>query len=326
MSDQILSQEEIDALLSAMDSGEVVLEDEEKQDAEVKAYDLTSKGVMLREQFYALEQVYEKFGSLSRHSISSSLQRAFEVDFVSTEIIKFGDFLKAFSNPTSFNIFSVEPLIGSALLVIEPDLVFSLVDCMFGGTGRPLTQERDFTLIEQRMMRKFSEEVLENYEKAWGIVYNVKLAIKKTETKCEFVHMVPPNDLVLVTVFSISGEEFSGNIHFCLSYLMLEPIKETLSSRYVQDDELSNTWDMQLRKLLRKTRVGVVAELGRTESHTFRDLLNFREGDIIKLNRGPQDPVVVMVEAVPKYEGFPGVVKGNRAVQISQLFRQRGGS
>ncbi len=326
MSDQILSQEEIDALLSAMDSGEVILEGEEKQDAEVQTYDLTSKGVMLREQFYALEQVYEKFGSLTRHSISSSLQKTFEVDFVSTEIIKFGDFLKAFSNPTSFNIFNMEPLIGSALMVIEPDLVFSLVDCMFGGTGRPLNQEREFTLIEQRMMRKFSEEILEDFEKAWGTVYNVKVILKKTETKCEFVHMVPPNDLVLVTVFSINGEEFSGNIHFCLSYLMLEPIKETLSSRYVQDDELRNTWDMQLRKLLRKTRVGLVAELGNSESHTFRDLLSFRKGDIIRLNRGPQDPVLVMVEAVPKYRGFPGVVKGNRAVQISELFRQKGDS
>ena len=153
MSEQILSQEEIDALLTAVDKGEVDLE-EEKGD-EVTPYDLTSQNIMLRDQFEVLEEVYDRFVDLFRKSLSSSLRRAIEVDLVSTEMVKFGEFLKAFTPPTSFNMFTMEPLFGSALVAIEPDLVFYLIDCVFGGDGKSISRVREFTLIEQRVMKKF---------------------------------------------------------------------------------------------------------------------------------------------------------------------------
>jgi flagellar motor switch protein FliM len=138
--------------------------------------------------------------------------------------------------------------------------------------------------------------------------------------------MVAPNDLVIVVVFTISGEEFSGNIHICISYLTLEPIKEKLASGFLRDVELENTWLSQLQTLLMETQVNVTAELGRNRTHTVGDLLNINKGDVIKLLVGPQDPVVVTVEEVPKYQGFPGVVKGNRAVQITSLIQREGGT
>ena len=143
MADQILSQEEIDALLSAMDSGDVEVEEDPKPraKAEAKAYDLTSQSLMLlRDQFDALDEVYDKFVNLLNVSLTSSLQRAIEVKQISKEIVKFGEFLQAFSNPTGFSIFSMEPLIGSGLLAVEPNLAFSLIDCMFGGIGKPLAK------------------------------------------------------------------------------------------------------------------------------------------------------------------------------------------
>ena len=168
MSDQILSQEEIDALLGAMAEGEVDLEEDKKGEPEFQPYDLTSQSIMLRDQFYALEEVYDKYANLLQTSISSSLQRSINVEFMAMEMakVKFGKYIKSFPNPTSFNIFSMEPLVGSALLAIEPDLVFSLIDCMFGGSGKPPAEVREFTLIEQRMMRRFVVEVLKNLEKA----------------------------------------------------------------------------------------------------------------------------------------------------------------
>jgi len=156
MPDQILTQEEIDALLSAMDSGEVDLEDEAKSESEVAAYNLTSQNIMLRDQFYALEEVYDKFATMFEASLSALLQRSMEVEFVSTEMVKYQECISAFSSPTSFTIFTMEPLIGSAMLAIEPRLVYSLIDCMFGGDGRPTERMREFTLIEQRMIRKFA--------------------------------------------------------------------------------------------------------------------------------------------------------------------------
>jgi flagellar motor switch protein FliM len=327
MTDQILSQEEIDALLSSMDKGEIDLEEDEKvETGQVAKYDLTTQSIMLRDQFYALDEVFDKFTTSLHKSLSSSLQRLIEVELVSMEMVRFREILKAFSNPTSFHIFNMEPLIGSALLAIEPTLAFSLIDCMFGGTGKPLDQVREFTLIEQRMMRRFSVEVLENLEKAWEFVLSLSLVLKKTETNPEFLHLFVPNDLLIVIVFSINGDEFSGNIHLCISYLMLEPIKEKLSSGYSRKTEMEHTWGSQLQELLKDTPVKLSVELGRTTTNSVRDLLKLQAGDVVKLNTGPRTPVTVLVEDIPKFKGFPGVVKGNRAVQISEFISQKEGS
>ena len=324
MAEQVLSQEEIDALLSAMSKGEVDLEADKKKASEAEPYDLTSQSVMLRDQFYALEEVHDKFSRLLQTSLSGNLQRTIDVEFVSTEMVKFGDFLKAFGNPTSFNIFNMDPLIGSALLAIEPGLVFCLIDCMFGGEGKPFNQVREFTLIEQRMVKKMALEVLISMEKAWKIIYPVSLTLKKTETKPEFVHLVNPNELVIVIAFAVKGSEFAGNIHFCISYLMLEPIKEKLCSRYLREKETEHAWRDHLQNLLRDTEVTLVAELGRAV-HTVRDLLGLQTKDILKLSTGPQDPIRIRIEGIPKFKGFPGIVKGNRAVEIATLLRSTGG-
>jgi len=325
MSEQILSQEEIDALLVAMADGEVDLEKDKKEEVEVQNYDLTTQSIMLRDQFYALEEVYDKFSNLFHESLSSSLYKSIEVEFVSTEMVKFSDFIQGFSNPTSFHIFNMEPFIGSALLAIEPNLVFSLIDCMFGGDGKPLTQLREFTLIEQRMMKKFAAEVLISLEKAWAIICSVTTSLKKAETKPEFVHLVSPNDLVVFVVFSIAGNEFWGNIYFCIPNLMLEPIKDKLSLRYLREKDLEHTWDTQMENLLKNTEVTIIAELGRT-THTIRDLLAFQVDNVLKLDIGPQDLITINVEDVPKFNGLPGIVKGNRAVEITKVLHKKGGA
>jgi flagellar motor switch protein FliM len=323
MPDQILTQEEIDALLSAMDRGDVDLEQPQGQ-AEATPYNLTSQNIMLRDQFSALEEVYDKFAALLNISLSSMLQRSIEVEFVSTEMVKYQEFISAFSNPTSLNIFTMEPLIGSALLAIEAGLVFSLIDCMFGGKGKPSGRIREFTLIEQRMTGKLAREILAQLQKAWQIVLNVNIAIKKTETKPEYVHLVSPNDMMVVIVFSVKGKEFAANLHFCVSYLTLEPIKEKLSSKYQREKDIENTWSKQLRQLLHDTPVTLVAELGRTHQ-TIGGILSLKPDDVILLPTGPEDTIVLAVDNVPKFLAYPGVIKGNRAVEVSLLLSRNGG-
>ncbi len=322
MSENVLSQEEIDALLGAMDQGEVDFEFDapEKKEAEVKKYDLMAQGAMFRHQFYALEEVYDKFSSLLETTMSTSLHKPIGVEMVSTEMVKYGEFIQAFSNPTSFAAFTMEPLIGSSLLVVEPSLVYSLIDCMFGGDGKPFEDIREFTFIEKRMMKKFSLEVFQELEKAWEIVFPVKVHLKKTETKPEYVHLVSPEDLLIVIVLSVTGAEFSGNMHLCISYRMLEPIKDKLSSKYLREKDLVDAFSTQLQALIKETEVTIVSELGRTH-HTVRDLLNLQVNDVIKLDKGPADPLNINVENIPKYKGFPGIVKGNRAIQLTALVR-----
>lgn len=325
MSDQILSQEEVGALLSAMENGDVDLEAQENDNSGVKSYDLTTRKIMLRSQFGELDQVYDRFKTSLSNSLSLSLQETIEIDVVSSEMMKFGKFMKAFHNPTSFNMFCMEPLIGMALLAIEPGLMFSLIDCMFGGDGKPISEIREFTAIEQRMIGKFTSDVLKHWEKAWGCVFTLKCPMKQSETKPEFVHLFAPDDSVIVIVFSIKGGEFFGNIHWCISYLTLEPIKDKLSPGRLAEVDPKHNWGAHIQALLKNTQVRITAELGKTTNHTVRDLLNLQCGDVVLLNTGPQDPVQVSVEEIPKYQGFPGVFKGNRAVQISELLHRDGG-
>ena len=319
MADQILSQEEIDALLSAMDSGEIdVAEEKQEVAVEIRAYDLTAQNIMQRGQFDALEEVYDKFVNLLQGSLSSLFQRNISVKAISRETVKFGEFIKAFSNPTGFIIFGMEPLIGSALLAFEPNLVFSLIDCMFGGDGKPMEKIREFTMIERRMLQRMAMAVLKDLETAWEAAYRIRLALRKIETKPEFVYLVNPSDQLIIVVFAISMESFSGNIHLCLPYLMLEPIKDQLSSSYLREKDRVSSFGDKIRSLLRRTEVNLVAELGRTV-YTVQDILNFEVDDILRLNTGPQNNVVVNIERIPKYLGMPGVVKGSKAVQITEV-------
>jgi flagellar motor switch protein FliM len=325
MADQILSQEEIDALLTAMDQGEVDLEDDKSKVKEAVLYDLTSQSVMLRDQYNALEQVYDKFSNLLHSTLSTFFQRSFGVELATTEMVRFGEFLQAFANPTSFSMFTMEPLIGSSMMVMEPNLVFSLIDCMFGGQGKTLANIREFTIIEQRMIRKFTQEVLASLQGAWQEILPVHTKFRKLETKPDFVHLVPPNSLVLNVVFTISGETFSGNLHLCIPCLMLEPIKEQLSSRYLRDKDMEHTWDKQLQYLCKDIRVNVVAELGRTV-YTVKQLLDLNKDDVLMLNSGPQDLLNITIEDVSKYNGVPGVLKGSRAIQIVSVIDQDRGA
>jgi flagellar motor switch protein FliM len=323
MPDQILTQEEIDALLSAMDKGEVDLAEENREKTKAVSYSLTTQNIILRDQFYALEEVYDKFVTLMNQMLSSTLQRSIQVEFISAEMASYQEFMEDFSSPTCFQIFGMQPLHGAAMLVIEPGLFYSLIDCMFGGDGKPVTSVREFTMIEQRMINKLTREILQNLEEAWATVYRLRLSLTKTEIKPEFVHLLAPGDSIVDIVFSIKGEEFSGNMHLGISYLTLEPIKDKLSAKYLQKKEMERTWVSQMQKLLQDTPVMLIAELGKT-TRTVRHLLDLHVNDIINLDKGPEDLITISVDHVPKFVGYPGVIKGNRAVEIAGMLKKNG--
>jgi len=152
----------------------------------------------------------------------------------------------------------------------------------------------------------------------------VKMSLKRTETKPEFVHVVNPNDMAIIIVFALKGEEFSGNLHFCISYIMLEPIKEQLSSKFRSEEDGERDWSDQLQGLLMDTPVNLIAELGKT-THTVRNILKLQVDDVLQLNTGPQDPITLNIGGIPKFEGFPGKISGNRAVEITKLLNKIGG-
>jgi flagellar motor switch protein FliM len=328
MSEQILSQEEIDALLGAMASGEIDVDSEDKETeshpSELEIYDLTSKNILLQNQFHALEEVNDKFTKFLKNFLTTQLQHKIDAKFISTEMVTFDSFLQGFSPPTCFHIFTMEPLIGSALMAIDQNLVFSLVECMFGGSGKSKSYERDFTAIEMRLMNKVAIGILDAFESAWELIFSVSTELKKSESNPEYVHLFNPNDLVLAETYSISGKQFSGNIYFCMSYLMLEPIKDILSSRFLREKDGDHCWDEQIKELMKTTEINIIAELGKTV-YTIRDLIELQIGDVISLNTGPSDKIRINVENVAKFSGYPGVVNGNRAAEIVKPIIKDGG-
>jgi len=162
---------------------------------------------------------------------------------------------------------------------------------------------------------------LKDLETAWDAAYRLRLALRKIETKPEFVYLVNPSDQLIIVVFEISTESFSGNIHLCLPYLMLEPIKDQLSSSYLREKDRASSFGEEIRMLLGRTEVNLVAELGKTV-YSVQDILNFEVGDVLRLNTGPQNHVTMNIERVAKYLGMPGVVKGSKAVQITEIIDQ----
>ncbi len=323
MSDQILSQEEVDALLSSMADGQIDFEgDDSDQDLsssdELTTYDLTSPNIMMREHFDVLDEIHDRFANSLRISVTNMLRMPIDAELTATETVKFGEFMQGIDNPTSLHTFRMEPLIGSGLLAMEPRLVFFLIDCMFGGTGMlEIKQQRDFTLIEQRVMRKFTADVLKELEKAWSFVEQIKITIGKSETKPQFIRLVAPNDIVVVVLFTISIEGFNARMWLCIPYLLLEPIRDKLSYKHLRDSEIENLWTPKIQEILNDTHVSVTARIGNV-TQSIGDILNIQKGDLILLDTGPPDSIPVLVENVPKFKGFAGIIGGNRAVRIEE--------
>jgi len=323
MPDQVLTQEEIDALLGAIRKGEVSLEEERPPKEGVKPYDLTSQSLSLRAQYGALEEVYDRFVIGLSNSLSIFLQQDVEVNVISREIIKFSEVLKGLTFPSYMDIFAMEPLFGLAIFVTEPQLLFSFLDVMFGGKGKPLDKIRSFTSLELNSLKKITNMILSNWENAWAEINPLKIVHKKTEIKPEFIHMIDPSDFVISVVFSVDAKEYSGMINLCIPYLMLEPIKEKLSYTYLRKKEVEAGWNEALRQLLSEVTVELVAELGNITLSLDR-VMKLKENDIIRLDKGPDDPIPLKVQGVPKYWVMPGTFKGNKAVKVVRIVNSKG--
>lgn len=324
---QILSQEEVDALLRGVSDGEIETETEEVVDESgVVPYDLTSQERIIRGRMPTLDIINQRFSRLFRNSLSAALRKVLDVSAVSTDTVKFGEFIKSLPVPASLHIFKMEPLRGFALLIAESKLVFALVDTFFGGTGSSVMkiEGRDFTTIEQRMIKKVVLMALEDIEKAWKPVHNVNISFVRSEVNPQFAAIVPPTDVVVVIIFEIEMDQISGTITVCLPYSTIEPIIGKLRAGFQSDQlEVDQMWIRRLRERMIEAQVDVMVELGRTKI-TSRDLMNFKIGDILQLDNDVSDELTINVEGVTKFKGYPGTMKGSKAVQVSSIIARGG--
>ena len=319
---QVLSEGEVDALLKGVGEGEVQTgTDQVDEVTGVTPYDLTSQEKIIAGRLPTLDIVNQMFSRLFRQTFAGMLRKAVEVNAVSTDTVKFGEFLRSLPSPASLHIFRMEPLRGHGLMIVESKLVSAIVDTFFGGaSGKESTiADRDFSAIEIRMTKNVVLGALEDLEKAWKPVHEVSTNYVRSEVNPQFAAIVPPTDIVLVIVFEIDLEFTSGSVTISIPYSAIEPIMPKLKATFqAEEQEVDQVWVSRVREEMLTTEVEVVAELGVTKvtPERFRE---WKTGDTIMLGNDVTDPLVIKVQGMPKVKGFPGVSRGLKAIQVTEV-------
>ena len=321
---QVLSQDEVDALLQGITGGDIETEtDKPVGDSSLTFYDLTSQDRIVRGRLPALEMLHDRFCRSFRTALSNMLRRPVDLAVLSNENIKYGELMRTVPVPTSMHVFKMDPLKGYALLVIEGKLVFSLIDMFFGGSGmsRYRLEGRDFTTIEQRILKKIATTVLENYKNAWRPIFEVNLEWIRAESNPQFANICLSTDDVVAIQCEVDLEDSQGKLTFILPYSSIEPIRERLKAGYqTEGSEIDDHWQRRFRQQLREVQIECLVELGRA-SITGRELLSLNVGDIIQLEEDMSHPVNVYMESVLKFRGFLGTFHGNHAVKIHNIVK-----
>ncbi len=323
---QVLSQSEVDALLAAVNEGELGTDSSASSssggadDKVVAVYDLTSNERSIRQRLPQLDVIYEKFMRSFRVSLSSALRKIAALNHASTEFLKFGEFINTLPMPTCMSVLRFNALRGSAILVIESKLAYALVDSFFGGDDRPYTkiEGKDFTPIELSIVRKVVELAIDDLEEAWKSVEVIDASFVRTEVNPQFVGIVPPTDTVISSIFDVELENANGTITLVIPYSTIEPIKQKLATGFqIESDQADkNLWTKTIEEQLLDTDVTIRVDLGETEV-LLSELMRLKPGDVIPLNQDANGEFNVQVEGVNKFKAYYGINHGSVAVQIT---------
>ncbi|MBI5098491.1 MAG: flagellar motor switch protein FliM [Nitrospirae bacterium] len=322
MTDKILSQDEVDALLKGVASGDIDTEEaRDKIIGGIRAYDFANQERIIRGRMPGLEIANDSFARLFRGSMSSLVMKFIDISIQGVEIIKFSDFIKTIPVPSSINLFTMDPLKGLSLLVLEAPLVFAFIEFFFGGaTAKHIKSEgRAFTAIEQRVIQKIVKLALKDMGTAWNGIAQIHPEYVNSEINPQFVTIVTPAEIVISVEVLIEIEDFSGKMFFCFPYSMLEPLKEKLySGIHGNKFEMDRRWAEVMKEALMKMYVNVTAEIGSMVIN-FKDVMNFEPGTVLNLGKSITDELVVKVENSPKFKGEPGVSRGNQAIKLTKV-------
>ena len=319
MNQQILSQDEVDALLQGITGESQKLEPEQVESGAIRDYKLESQERIVRGRMPTMEIINERFSRNIRVGLFNMIRRTPEVAVGGIKVQKYSAFLREIVVPTNFNIMSVRPLRGSGLIVCDPTLVFAVIDALFGGAGKFHTriEGRDFSPTEQRVITRLVDVISAEYKKAWAGVYPIELEYQRSEMQPQFATVAAPSEIVVTTSFTLEVGETSGTIHFCIPYATLEPIRDTLYSATVGDsNEPDRRWVKLLTQQIQAAEVELVTELA-TAPATVEQLLALKAGDFVELDLEPI--VKAKVDGVPVFDCHYGTSSGKYAIKIEQL-------
>jgi flagellar motor switch protein FliM len=317
---EFLSQDEVDSLLKGV-NGEA--EDEQVHPeavvGEVRPYNLASQERIVRGRMPTMEIINERFARLFRIGLFNFIRRTPEISVGPVRVLKFGEFVRNLAVPTNLNIIQPKPLRGNGLFIFDPNLVFLVVDNMFGGDGRFHTrvEGREFTQTEQRIIQKMLAVVFETYAKAWETVYPLEFEFVRSEMNPQFANIATPNEVVIVTTFDIELGGNGGAFHICMPYSTLEPVKDLLFNN-IQGEHLAvdKRWLQLLSRQVQCAEIELAATLGKANI-TLEKVLKMRVGDVIPLD--VDENITASVDGVPIMECKYGVFNNQYALKIVQM-------
>ncbi|MFN4216288.1 MAG: flagellar motor switch protein FliM [Brevinematales bacterium] len=330
---EILSQDEIDALLTAVSSGEPLPTDiggtgaapaatpVKRDKKRLKVYDFRRPDKFSKDQIRTLQMMHETFARLTTTSLSAQLRTLVHVHVVSVDQLTYEEFTRSIPSPTTMGIVNMDPLKGNAVMELDPSITFAIIDRLFGGKGESLKTNRELTDIELSVIEGILVRVLGNLRESWANVIDLRPRLGNIETNPQFAQVVPPNSMVVLTTFDTKVGDVEGMMNFCIPYITIEPIISKLSAQYwyssirkgVSTENLS-----LLKEQLGEVEVEVIAKLGETELK-FAEIAAIREGDIIRLDETIKNDAEVIIGSGPKFRGKPGVSGNRRAIQIREV-------
>lgn len=323
MSADLLSQDEIDALLHGVDSGAVATEDVPVAPGEARNYDFASQDRIVRGRLPTLEMINERFARTWRIGLFNLLRRSADLSVRGVDLMRFGEYMHSLQVPTNLNLVRMKPLRGTALVVYEPRLVFTVVDNFFGGNGKYHTriEGREFTPTEMRVIQLLLKQTFADLVEAWAPVIPVEFEYMNSEVNPHFANIISPREYIVVSRFHVELEGGGGEFHVSFPYSMLEPIREQLDAG-VQSDRIEKDegWTNAMRRQLQDAQVELSSAIAQ-RTISLRELSRLKVGDVIPIEL--PDTVVLNVEQVPLFSGEFGTHNGKNAIKVTRVHAAR---
>ena len=321
---EILSQNEIDSLLAALNSGEIDAEEMNDNNKQVKNYDFKRPTKFSKEHLRTLEIIYEHYGRLLSTSLPVYLRKNVQVSVVSSEAIVFSEYTNALFNPVILGIVNFQPLGGNIVVEMATSLGYAMIDRMLGGEGAPLDKTRDFTEIELTIIEKMMVTFMQLMREPWRNVVEVNPVLERIETNSQFAQIISPNDMIAIVTLNVRIGDVEGFMNICLPFFTLESVMERLNTKYWysnMQEQKEEELEEYIESLIKRVDIPVKALLGRTHI-AVTDFINIQVGDIIRLNTDVEQDLKVYVGNIEKFTALPGSSKDKYAVRVTSVRRE----
>lgn len=322
---EVLSQEEIDNLLSALSSGELDVDEMQgKDERQVKNYDFKRPAKFSKEHLRTLEIIYEHYGRLLSTNLPVYLRKNIQVSVVSSETVTFSEFTNALANPVVLGIVNFEPLQGNVIVELTANLAFAIIDRMLGGQGLPLDKNRDFSEIEMIIVEKIMVIAIQLMRDPWKNVVEISPMLERIETNPQFAQVISPSDMIAIVTLSIKIGDIEGFMNICLPFFTLEDVMDKLNTKYwystIKDDH-GDDYEEHIETMLKHVDVPVKAVLGNS-AISVDDFIHLQVGDIIRLDAKVDSDLSIYVGNIKKFTALPGASNDIYAVQVTSVIRE----